>query len=148
MVNRFRQGLAAANLRQLDQHRQIDAGNHLHLSVGQGQGEVGGRAAQNIGQQHHAIALVHGADALTNIAAPAFHIVLRTNANGGDGALRAHHMLHGQAQLLSQAAMGDEDKADHWGLLAIWVIQQSSYGCHGEQCQAARREVRSQRAAC
>ena len=55
--DRLPKALLVAHARELDQHRQIDAGDHLdRAAVHARQREIRGRAPEHVGQDHHAVA--------------------------------------------------------------------------------------------
>ena len=104
----------AAHAGELDQHRQVDAGDDLDIgAVEDGDGEIGGRAAEHVGEQHDAIALLHLGHAVQDVAPALLHIVVGADADGGDALLRAHDMLQRGDELRRQAAMRDKYHADH-----------------------------------
>ena len=110
----IRQRVAGADFGQFDQHRQVDARDHLHaLALHHGDREVGRRAPEHVGEEHHAIAGIAAADAFLHVVAAVLHIVIGTDADGIDVPLRAHHMFHGGSQFLGQTAVGDQDESDH-----------------------------------
>ena len=76
-------------------------------------GEVGRRAAEHVGQQHDAVAGIASVDAGLDLGAAAFDVVVGSDADRVDVPLRADHVLHGRAQFLGQAAMGNQDHTDH-----------------------------------
>ena len=78
-----------------------------------GDGEVGGRAAEHVGQQHDTVAGVAPLDTRLDFGAAVFHVVFGADADRVDVPLRADHMLHGGAQFLGQPAVGDQNHADH-----------------------------------
>lgn len=57
-------------------------------------GQVGGRAAEHIGQQDHPVAVVHGGGGIDDVAPTTLHVVFGADADGRDPALRADHVLH------------------------------------------------------
>ena len=84
-------GLARAHAGQLDQHGQVEAGDHLGVGLlHHRDGEVGGRAAEHVGQQDHALAVVDRLRRPCRMsrAAP-LHVVVRADADGAHGRLRA-----------------------------------------------------------
>ena len=78
-------GLAHAG--ELDQHRQVDAGDDLDLGAVQHRDrEIGGRAAEHVGQQDHAVALLDLGDAVQDVVPALLHVVVGADADGGDAA--------------------------------------------------------------
>jgi len=64
------QRLGAADLRELDQQRQVHAADHLHLAaVAELEGEVGGRATHDVREDHDAVAGVHPGDRAADLLA-------------------------------------------------------------------------------
>ena len=58
-------------------------------------------------------------DARLDLGAPPLHVVVRTDADGGDVPLRADDVLHRGAKLFGQTAMGHQHEADHDCLLNL-----------------------------
>ena len=83
------------------------------LPLHHGDGEVGRRAAEHVGQQHDAVTGIAPVDTGLDFGAAVFHVVFGADADGIDVPLRADHVLHGGAQFLRQPAVGDQDHADH-----------------------------------
>ena len=52
---------------------------------------------------------------IDDVAPAALHVVVRPDADGRHAALGADHMLHGRKELGGQAAVSDDDQADHSG---------------------------------
>ena len=110
----------AAHAGELDQHRQVDAGDHLDIGpVEDGDGEVGRRAAEHVGQQHDAIALLHLGHAVQDLAPALLHVVVGADADGGDALLRPHDMLQRGDEFRGQAAVRDQYHADHGASPAV-----------------------------
>src|SRR5690606_23673272 len=94
--------------------RQIDAGDHVDLAVAEnGNGEVGRRAAEHVGQQDDTVSIVDHADRFDDVAPARLGIVVRPDADGACLILCAHDMLGGGEQLLGQPTVGDQYHADH-----------------------------------
>ncbi len=108
------QRLRVADARELDQHRQVDARHHLDgAAVHARQGEVGGRAAEHVGQHDDAGTRIHAANRVEDVASTHFHIVVGADRDRLDLLLRADHVLEGSAELRRQLAVGDEHHSDH-----------------------------------
>ncbi len=56
---------------------------------------------------------LHAAAGGQDVLAPPLHVVLRADADGLHGGLRADHVFHGVHKLLREAAMRDDHEADH-----------------------------------
>ena len=99
---------------ELDQHRQVDAGQHLDARMLHDRDrEVGRRAAEHVGQHDHAVAGVAGPRPLQDLAAPLFHVVLGADADRRDALLRTDDMLQRGQEFARQIAVGHEYDADH-----------------------------------
>ena len=108
------QGLAGADLGQFHQHGQVHARDHLHaFALHHGNGEVGGSAAEHVGEQHDPVSGVAPSDACLDLGAAGFNVVFRSDTDRVDTFLGSHDMFHGEAKLLRQASMRDQDHADH-----------------------------------
>src|SRR5579871_5201193 len=57
--------------------------------------------------------MVDGFDGGAELTAPPFAVVFRTDADRAQVLLRTHHVFHGDDCLLCEAAMGDDNDADH-----------------------------------
>ena len=91
--------------------------------------EVGRRAAEHVGQQHHAVAGVAPADTGLDLGAAVLDVVVGPDADRIDVPLRADHVLHGGSQFLGQAAVGHQDHADHWMVSRLpWRKSRCSVG--------------------
>src|SRR5581483_351030 len=67
----------APHARELHQHRQIDAGDHLDVLVIHGRdGEVRGRAAEHVGKHHDTPAAVDALERCQHVASPLVEIVV------------------------------------------------------------------------
>src|SRR5438552_6555741 len=74
--------LLATDAGELDQHRQVDAGDDLDLgAIEHRDREVGRRAAEHVGEQHDAVAILDAGDALQDLAAALLHVVVGTDAD-------------------------------------------------------------------
>jgi len=92
-----------------DEHRQIDPGDDLDiLAFHQADGEVRRGAAEQVGQDDHALALVARLDGVGDVLAPRFHVIVRLDADTGDRLLRADDMFHGRDELGRESAMGHQ----------------------------------------
>ena len=77
---------------------------------------IRGRALP-VDSHHHRVAQRLGLIPMSLDVGPAqLHVVVRADADRGHVVLRTHDMLQGQTKLFREAAMGDEDEADHDGL--------------------------------
>src|SRR5262249_38908570 len=91
-----------------------DAGDHLDVGpVEDGDGEIGGRAAEHVREQDDAVALVDLLDAVEDLASSHFHVVLGADADSGDALLRPDHMLERGDEPGRQTTVGDENHCDH-----------------------------------
>ena len=104
----------AAHAGQLDEDRQVDAGDHFHVRlVHDGYGEVGGRAAEHVGEDDHPVAGIGAMDGVDDLAAAHGGVVFRPDGDRLELRLRPHHVLERRAELERQPAMRDDDKSDH-----------------------------------
>ena len=100
--------------RQFDQHRQIDASEHIDAAaIHDRDGEIGWRAAEHVGEDDHALAAIGPADSLDDIGAALFHVVFRADRDCLEGFLRADNVLHGIAEFVGEAPMCDQYQSDH-----------------------------------
>src|SRR5262249_48425881 len=96
------------------QHRKIDAGENLDFRAPHHRDcEVGGCAAEHIGEDSHPLAAVHALDRLDDVLAALLHVVVGPDRHRLDLLLRAHHVLQGRAELGGEAPMGNKYEADH-----------------------------------
>ena len=94
MQDRLAKALLVAHARELDQHRQIDAGDHLdRAAIHARQREIGGGASKHIRQDDHAVPGIEAADGGHDVLSPRLHVVIRANCDGLELLLRSHHML-------------------------------------------------------
>ena len=90
------------------------AGDDFGLALlQQRDGQVRRRAAEQVGQDHRALARIDPFDRLSDFLAPRLHVIVRTDAHGGDGFLLADHMLHRVNEFLGQPAVGNQTPSDH-----------------------------------
>jgi hypothetical protein len=74
-----------ADFRELDQHRQVDPGEHLDVRpVHHRNREIGGRAAEHVGEDHHTVAGVGARDRLDDVVAPLLDVVVGPDHDGLD----------------------------------------------------------------
>jgi hypothetical protein len=76
-------------------------------------GKIGGRAAEHVGQDDDAMAIVGTGNRFENILPPLIHVVLGADADRLDEFLRTDDMLDRMTKLFSQLAMRDKHKSDH-----------------------------------
>src|SRR6185369_1098420 len=120
---------------ELDEHGKIDAGDDLDIgAVEDGDGEIGGRAAEHVGKQDDPIALLHLGHAVQYVAPALLHIVIGPDADGGDALLRPHDMLQSGDEFRRQAAVRDKYHADHMSIPSgfTWAVpprRDSSLAC-------------------
>ena len=113
-LHRLFQRQLGADVDQLDEAGQIGARQHFDLAaLEQRQRQVAGRAAEHVGGDDHAATEIDRFRGRRDFALAALDIVFRPDADGAQMGLRPHHMLHRRNEFLRQAAMGDEDDADH-----------------------------------
>src|SRR5690606_38542106 len=99
---------------QLDQHRKIDARDHLNVRLLHDRDrQVGRRAAEHVGEQDDAGSGIGPGNRRQDFGAAFLDIIVGADGNRLDLTLRADHMLHCGAKLHRQAAVGDEYKSDH-----------------------------------
>src|SRR6476646_5296417 len=114
LIDRFLKPAFAAYAGELDQHWQIDAGDHLDIRPLHGRdGEIGRRAAEHVGQHHDAVAAVDAGERREHVGAPFVEIIVRPDGNGLKLLLRSDHMLERGTKFMREPAMGDDDDADH-----------------------------------
>ena len=103
-----------AKRRQFDQHRQVDAANDLDAAaVHDGNGEVGRRAAEHVGQQDDAAAVLNARDRAENVGAPLLHVVFGADRDRLESRLRPDDMLERGAKTSGELAVGHKDHSNH-----------------------------------
>ncbi len=96
-----------AHLGELDQHGKIDACEHFHLGTAHaGDGEVGGRAAEHVGEDGNAVAAVDAVDRFDDVISTQIGIVFSADCHGFDLLLRTHDMFKRCPELVGKAPMG------------------------------------------
>src|SRR5262249_54431498 len=75
--------------------------------------EVGGGAAEHVGEDGHPFAAVHALDGLDDVLAALFHIVVGADGHRLDLLLRSDHMLQSRTELRGEAPVRDEYETDH-----------------------------------
>ena len=75
--------------------------------------QVGRRAAEHVGEQHDAVALLGAGDAVEDLGPTLLHVVVRADADGGDVDLPPDDVLERRDQLLAEPSVGDDDQTDH-----------------------------------
>ena len=104
----------AAHAGELDQHRQIDAGDHFHAPrLHHRDREVRRRAAEHVGQEDHAGAVVNLVDGGDDVASSLFHVVVRADRHGLARILMTDHMFERGAKFRRQLPMSDKHETDH-----------------------------------
>src|SRR3954454_19781764 len=104
----------AADAGELDQHRQVDAGQNLDsAALHDRNGQIGGRAPEHVGQDHDTLAGVHLADRPDDLLAALGDVVVRPDGDSLDLALRADDMLQSGSQLVGQTPMRHEHDSNH-----------------------------------
>nr|CAI0340169.1 conserved hypothetical protein [Rhizobiaceae bacterium] len=104
----------AADAGKLDQHGKVHAGDHLDaVAAHHGNGEVRGGAAEHVGEDDDAMALVGLHHRFQDILAALVHVVLGADADGLDRLLRTNDMFKGVPEFLRKLAMGDKHQSDH-----------------------------------
>ncbi len=104
----------AAQAGQLDQHRQVDAGDHLDAVVLEKRhAEVRRRAAEHVGQQQHALLAAHPLDRLRDLLPRVVHIVVPADRHRGELRQVADDHLGGVHQLGRELPVRDDDDANH-----------------------------------
>ena len=112
--DRFGERTLVAHFGELDQHRQIDAGQHFDLGPAHHRdGKIGGRAAEHVGQDGDAVAAVDAPHRFDDVLAALFDVVVGADGDGLDLALRSNHVLQGGAELNSQPPVGHKHKTNH-----------------------------------
>ena len=81
--------------------------------VHDGDGKIGGRAAEHIGQQYDTLAGIDFADRAQDILASSLHIVLGTDADRRDIRLRPDDMLERGDEFRGEPAVGDKNHSNH-----------------------------------
>ena len=82
------------------------------------QREIARRAAEHVGDDDDAAAEIDGLGGRSDLALAALDVVLGADADGAQMRLRSDHVLHRRDEFLREAAMGDENDADHVGCAA------------------------------
>src|SRR5690606_31229114 len=114
LLERLLDGQVGAHAGELDQHRQVDPADDLDVAVLHGRdGDVGGRTAEHVGEDHDAVALIRRFDAAQDVVAALFHVVIRTDGDGLDHVLRADDMLERCLELHGEGAVRHQNHADH-----------------------------------
>ena len=104
------------DLGELDQHRQVDAGDHLHacaafiIEIARLLGVPPNMSVSSTTPSPVSTSAMR----LSISCAAALHVVVGADADGGDVALRADHMLHGRAQFVGEPAVGDQIRDRSW----------------------------------
>ena len=92
-------GISLAHAGELDEDRQVDAGDHLDVRlVHDRDGEIGRRAAEHVGQHDDAVARIGAMDGIDDLSAAHGGIVIRPDGNGLELRLRSHHVLERRAE--------------------------------------------------
>src|SRR6266403_1180853 len=94
-------------------------------------GEVGRRAAEHVGQQDDAVALINRGDAIENIAPALLHVVFGADTDGGDFLLRAHDMFECSDEFHRQSTLGDENQSKHVNVLRLLFRRRRRARCRG-----------------
>jgi hypothetical protein len=98
----------------LDQHRQIDTGDHLDFARAHGgNGKIGRRSTEHVRQNDHAGSAIGLGNRCQDIIAPVFHIVVRPDANRGKMLLPADNMFDRVAELVRQPSVRYQHESDH-----------------------------------
>ena len=99
---------------QLDQHRQVDAGDHLEpIGLEKRHAEVRRRAAEHVGQQQHALFAADPLDRLRDVLARVVDIVVPADRDGGELRQVADDHLRGVDQLGGELPVRDDHHANH-----------------------------------
>ena len=107
-------GHSSAHFGELDQHRQIDAGENLDFRPAHHRNrEIGRRAAEHVGQDGNAVAAVDAFDRLDDVLAALLDVIVGADRHRLDLALRTHDMLQGRAELDGQPPVGHQHKTNH-----------------------------------
>ena len=72
-----------------------------------------GRAAEHVGQQHHAVAGIDFGDRAQDVLAALLHVVFGADADGGDLRLRPDDMLERGDEFRREPPVGDQNHSDH-----------------------------------
>src|SRR5690606_4917898 len=78
-----------------------------------GNGEVGGCAAEHVGENDDAGAVIGLVDGRKDIVAAVFHIVIGTDGNGLTELLRAYYMFKSRLELVGKRAMRHQNQTNH-----------------------------------
>src|SRR3954451_23803334 len=96
-----------SNLGQFHKHRKIDTGEHFHFRAAHaGDREIGGRAAEHVGEDCHAVTTVYPIDGLYDVASAQIRVVFGSNRDGFDLFLRTHDMFKRRLEFVGKAPMG------------------------------------------
>src|SRR3546814_10833044 len=111
--HRFRQSRRTAQAGQLDQHRQVDAGDDLDLAIVEhGDRKVRKRAAEHVGQQSDAVAFVGSRNGVDDVLPALLHIVFRPDADRRHVFLRADDVLERLDEFYRQPPVGYQDRSE------------------------------------
>src|SRR6185295_6256541 len=88
-LHRLAQRRLAANAGKLDEHREIDARQHLDVAVVERRdGEIGRRAPEHVGEDDHADARIDALYGVDDVLAAAFDVVVGSDRDRLDAVLR------------------------------------------------------------
>jgi len=104
--------------RQLDQHREIDAGDDFDsIAFDERHREVRRRAAEHVGEQQDARFAADALDGLRDIFPGVGYVVVPADRHGREPRQISHNHLGGIEQLGGQLPVGHDDDANHGSIL-------------------------------
>eukprot|EP01012_Entosiphon_sulcatum_P010621 TRINITY_DN16252_c1_g1_i2.p3 TRINITY_DN16252_c1_g1~~TRINITY_DN16252_c1_g1_i2.p3 ORF type:complete len:145 (-),score=12.56 TRINITY_DN16252_c1_g1_i2:165-599(-) len=112
-VDRLGEGHLGADAGQLDQHRQIHPGDHLDAGAEHGNGEIGRRSPEHVGENDDPLAAIDGGDGIDNVDPTPLHIVLGADADRPHRLLRPDDVFRRRYELFSQATVSHQHQADY-----------------------------------
>ena len=99
---------------ELDEHGQVDPGDDLDVVLlEEAEAQVGGRAAEHVGEDDDAALLVDPLEALVDLPLGVLDVVVPADRDGLDVGRLAEDDGQGVQQLLGHAAVADDDASDH-----------------------------------
>ena len=100
--------------RQLDQHRQVDAADHLDAAaVHHRDREVRRRAAEHVGEQHDAAAVLNARHRAEDVGAALLHVVFGADRDRFESRLRTDDVFERGAKTSGELAVSDQDHSNH-----------------------------------
>ncbi|CDX37391.1 hypothetical protein MPLSOD_30073 [Mesorhizobium sp. SOD10] len=119
--------VAFADRGELDQHRQVHAGDDLDAAgFHHRDGEVGWCAAEHVGEHDDAGAGVDARHRVDDVGPALLHVVVGADRHGFEIVLRPDDMLHGMPELGGELTVRHEHESDH-SLVAPVIAASQAY---------------------